>query len=85
MTPIFYSPAYVGAARAFDTTRKAGWIAASLCARPIVGTSDNTASVQVGVIGRTITMAAATSKFKLVANGPKPGTYFCQACRGFFD
>ena len=36
---IFYSAAYVGAAHHFDTTRKAGWVAASLSAHPIAGVS----------------------------------------------
>jgi acetoin utilization deacetylase AcuC-like enzyme len=34
---VFYSPAYVQAAHSFDTTRKAGWIAASLIESPIIG------------------------------------------------
>jgi acetoin utilization deacetylase AcuC-like enzyme len=34
---VFYSPAYVGASYAFETTRKAGWVAASLDADPIAG------------------------------------------------
>ncbi len=34
---VFYSPAYVGAAHAFETTRKARWVADSLAARPIPG------------------------------------------------
>lgn len=48
------------------------------------GTS-NTASVQVGVIGLTIRLAATCSKFKLIANGPKPGNWFCNSCGRFFD
>jgi hypothetical protein len=39
--------------------------------------SDNTADVQVGVIGRTIAIAGATTKFRLIPNGPKPGRYYC--------
>jgi acetoin utilization deacetylase AcuC-like enzyme len=35
MIQLFYSPAYVGAAHAFDTTRKAEWIARSLHDTPI--------------------------------------------------
>jgi acetoin utilization deacetylase AcuC-like enzyme len=34
---VFYSPAYVGSAYAFDTTRKSQWIAESLSERPIPG------------------------------------------------
>ena len=37
MTRVFYSPTYVGSRYAFDTTRKAGWIAASLETSPIAG------------------------------------------------
>ena len=47
--------------------------------------SENTADVQVGIIGRTIYLATATTKFKLIANGPKPGAYFCHQCQRFFD
>ena len=35
--------------------------------------SHNTASVQVGVTGLTIQLAAKCRKFKLIPNGPKPG------------
>jgi acetoin utilization deacetylase AcuC-like enzyme len=35
--PLYYSPAYVGAGYAFETTRKAGWVAESLAASPVVG------------------------------------------------
>jgi hypothetical protein len=45
----------------------------------------NTASVQVGVIGLTIRLAATCSKFKLIPNGPKPGNWFCNTCGKFFD
>ena len=47
--------------------------------------SGDTANVQCGVIGRTIYLATATSKFKLIANGPKPGQYFCNKCGAFFN
>ncbi len=47
--------------------------------------SSNTADVQVGVIGRTINIAAATTKVKLISNGPKFGKYFCNCCEKFFD
>ena len=32
MIPVYYSPDYVGAGYAFDTTRKAAWVADSLVA-----------------------------------------------------
>jgi len=38
LIPIYYSPSYVGSKHAFDTTRKAKWIAESLPASPIQGT-----------------------------------------------
>jgi acetoin utilization deacetylase AcuC-like enzyme len=34
---LYYSPAYTAAAHVFDTTRKSGWIAASLDLRPVSG------------------------------------------------
>ena len=45
----------------------------------------DTASVQVGVIGLTIRLAATCRKFKLIGNGPKPGEWFCHGCESFFD
>ncbi len=48
--------------------------------------SGNTASVQVGIIGRTINLAASTKKFKLVPNVvDRLGKYFCNDCKKFFD
>jgi acetoin utilization deacetylase AcuC-like enzyme len=35
---IYYSPSYTAAGYAFDTTRKAGWIADSLASHPVPGT-----------------------------------------------
>jgi hypothetical protein len=46
--------------------------------------SANTAKVHCGVVGRTIYLAAATTKFKLIPNAPKPGAYFCNDCGEFF-
>lgn len=46
--------------------------------------SEDTAEVNVGIVGRTINIAAATTKIELMANGPKPGDYFCNACDEFF-
>ena len=57
---------------------------ASLPVCPHCG-SDNTADVQCGIVGRTIYLAAATTKIKLIANGPKPGPYFCNGCEEFFN
>jgi hypothetical protein len=47
--------------------------------------SEDTASVQCGIIGRTINIAAATTRFKLIANGPAPGRYYCNVCKQFFS
>jgi len=48
--------------------------------------SADTASVQVGLIGRTIYIAGKTKKFKLVLNmKDKLGKYFCNQCKKYFD
>jgi hypothetical protein len=57
---------------------------AELPACPRCG-SEDTASVQCGIIGRTIYIAAATRKVRLIANPPKPGRFFCNACKEYFD
>jgi hypothetical protein len=44
--------------------------------------SDDCARVTVGVIGRTMALAAATTKVRLVPNG-EPG-FHCCACEHFF-
>ncbi|MEE4194877.1 MAG: hypothetical protein V2J07_06740 [Anaerolineae bacterium] len=46
--------------------------------------SEDTAIVQVGIIGRSISVAAASRKVTLVANSPKPGDYRCNDCRNYF-
>ena len=46
--------------------------------------SKDTADVQIGILGRTITIAAATTKFALIPNGPRPGLYRCNACKHYF-
>jgi len=58
---------------------------AELPACPHCG-SEHTASVQVGIIGRAITIAASTTKVKLVP-GPKDklGIYFCNECKKYFN
>lgn len=48
--------------------------------------SEDTASVQVGIIGRTMNIAAFTKKFSLVPNmSDKKGEYRCRKCGKFFD
>ncbi len=50
---------------------------------PQCGSTD-TASVQVGIIGRTMRIAGATTNFRLIANGPKPGSCYCNSCEAYF-
>jgi hypothetical protein len=54
---------------------------------PICGRcgSDDTAEVNVGIVGRSIAIASGTSKFTLIPDGPKPGRFWCRACSEFFD
>jgi transposase-like protein len=47
--------------------------------------SNDTADVQIGVIGRTISICAATTKFRLIPNRPRPGRYICNSCGKFFN
>jgi hypothetical protein len=48
--------------------------------------SNNTASVQVGIIGRTLYIATATTKVKLVPNAnDETGKYFCNRCERYFN
>lgn len=48
--------------------------------------SVETASVQVGIVGRTMTLAALTKKIKLVPNmGNDKGKFFCNTCKKYFD
>lgn len=46
--------------------------------------SNDTARVQVGVVGRSMHIAMATTKFKLVPNAAS-GHHFCNACSAHFD
>jgi len=47
--------------------------------------SQDTASVQIGIVGRTIAIVSMTRKFFLIPNGPRPGKYFCRNCRQYFE
>ena len=47
--------------------------------------SQDTAAVHCGLIGRTMTIADATTKFKLVPNRGRRGQYFCNECEKFFN
>jgi len=47
--------------------------------------SEDTAQAQCGMMGRTIHICAATTKFKLCGMGPRLGTYYCHGCKEFFS
>lgn len=47
--------------------------------------STNTADVQCGVIGRTILIARATTKFFLVPNRKNLAPYYCWSCKEYFS
>ena len=50
---------------------------------PSCGSTD-TADVQCGIIGRTISIASATTKMHLVSTRANRDAYFCNSCRGYF-
>jgi len=47
--------------------------------------SEDTAIVGTGLVGRSIYVAAATNKLKLIPNDLRQGKYFCHSCEGYFD
>ncbi len=47
--------------------------------------ADDTASVGIGIVGRSMRIAGATTKYHLIAGGPKPGAFFCNSCREYFN
>ena len=47
--------------------------------------SEDTASVGYGIVRQSMTVANATTKYHLIANGPGPGAFFCNACREYFN
>lgn len=57
---------------------------ADLPACPVCGSMDS-ASVQVGVMGRTINIGAATTKIHLIPNANGKGIYYCNNCKRQFD
>ena len=58
---------------------------AELPSCPFCGSME-TASVQVGMVGRAITIAASTTKVKLVPGAKeKLGIYFCNTCGKYFN
>lgn len=42
------------------------------------------AVVGIGIVGRSLTLAAATDRLYLLANGPAPGSYWCRGCENYF-
>ena len=70
---------YPGIGKSICDREEAALPVCSLCG------SEDTAEVGVGLVGYSINLAAATTKFKLIPNGPKPGEYFCNSCNEFFD
>ena len=60
-----------------------GFESADLPSCPKCG-SANTAAVSVGIIGRRIHVAAATTKTRLLPNG-HPADFYCNDCEHYFD
>ncbi len=46
--------------------------------------SIDTAMVSAGIVGRSICVAAATTKIRLLGNG-HPGDFACNKCGGYFN
>jgi hypothetical protein len=46
--------------------------------------SDNVAQVGVGIVGMSIRLVSATTKFRLHGNGPVPGKFYCWKCEQYF-
>ena len=59
------------------------WDAADLPPCPSCG-SDDTARVSAGLVGRSIHLAAATTKIRLLPNG-HPADYYCNQCQSYFN
>jgi|FLOH01.1.fsa_nt_gi hypothetical protein len=47
--------------------------------------SEDTAMIGVGIVGRSCRMTGATTKWRVIPNGPPPGEFFCNPCNEFFD
>ena len=60
-----------------------GWEAKELPSCPHC-TSTDTAEVSAGLVGRSMRLAGATTKIKLLPNG-HPADYFCNECKRYFD
>ena len=59
------------------------WEAMELPPCPQCG-SDDTAKVSAGLVGRSIHLAAATTKIRLLPNG-HPADYYCNQCKCYFN
>jgi len=59
------------------------WDAMDLPPCPLCG-SANTAKVSAGLVGRSLHLAAATTKIRLLANG-YPADCYCNQCGRYFD
>ena len=46
--------------------------------------SHDTAGVEVGIVGYSVNLAAASTKAELLPGGHKPGEYFCNGCQKYF-
>ena len=59
------------------------WDAMELPPCPFCGSSD-TAKVSAGLVGRSINLAGATTKIRLLPNG-HPADYYCNQCESYFN
>lgn len=46
--------------------------------------AEDAASVQVGIVGRSMNIAVCTTKMVLIPNLPKEGNYYCHACKKYY-
>jgi hypothetical protein len=59
------------------------WDAMELPPCPSCGSAD-TAQVSAGLVGRSIHLAVATTKIRLLPNG-HPADYYCNQCQSYFN
>lgn len=59
------------------------WDAADLPPCPSCGSAE-TAKVSAGLVGRSIHLACATTKIRLLPNG-HPADYYCNQCKEYFN
>ena len=46
--------------------------------------SEDTGGAQIGIVGRALNISPATPRFKIIANEPAPGKYWCNSYGGYF-